>query len=161
MGAALVSVRGARKSFRAGQVVVWALRGLDLEVLPGDFMAIVGFPPAPKLNRLGRLDRSLADESEMRGEELFFGKAQCGVCHPAPTYTDNQMHDLRVEDFYHGRAEGWAKTFTLRGIKDSPPYFHDGRLPTLEDSVEFFNVLLATKLSAGEKEDLLAFLRCL
>jgi cytochrome c peroxidase len=49
----------------------------------------------------------------------------------------------------------------LRGIKDSPPYLHDGRLLTLEDTVEFFNLILGTKLSAEEKGDLLAFLRVL
>ncbi len=126
----------------------------------GDFMSIVGFPPAPKLDRFGRLIAS-ATPAEKRGEELFFGKAQCASCHPAPFYTDNRMHDLRVEEFYTGRAEGWAKTFSLRGIKDSPPYFHDGRLLTLEDTVEFFNLLLGANLTAAEKRDLTAFLRCL
>jgi cytochrome c peroxidase len=71
------------------------------------------------------------------------------------------VHDLRVEEFYPGRAEGWAKTFSLRGIKDSPPYFHDGRLPTLEDLVEFFNIILQTRLTPQEKKDLVAFLLCL
>jgi cytochrome c peroxidase len=71
------------------------------------------------------------------------------------------MHDLRVEEFYPGRAEGPAKTFSLRGIKDSPPYFHDGRLPTLEDTVEFFNLLFQTRLSPAEKADLSAFLLAL
>ena len=54
-----------------------------------------------------------------------------------------------------------VKTFSLRGIKDSPPYFHDGRLPTLEDTVEFFNLILETRLTRDEKQDLVAFLRCL
>jgi cytochrome c peroxidase len=49
----------------------------------------------------------------------------------------------------------------LRGIKESPPYLHDGRLLTLEDTVEFFNVVLGVKLTREEKEDLVAFLRCL
>jgi cytochrome c peroxidase len=71
------------------------------------------------------------------------------------------MHDLRLEDFYAGRAEGWVKTFSLRGIKDSPPYFHDGRLPTLEDTVEFFNLVFQLKLAADEKKDLVAFMRAL
>jgi cytochrome c peroxidase len=53
------------------------------------------------------------------------------------------------------------KTFPLRGIKDSPPYLHDGRLLALEDTVEFFNLILSTKLTAQEKEDLVAFLRAL
>jgi len=58
-------------------------------------------------------------------------------------------------------ADGPIKTFPLRGIKDSPPYLHDGRLLTLEDAVEFFNLMLETRLTAAEKADLVAFLRAL
>ncbi len=134
-----------------------------------EFQALLDFPPAPKLDILGRLDRSKATESELRGEELFFGKAQCSVCHPAPYYTDNSMHNLRVERFFketmiNGRkasADGPIKTFPLRGIKDSPPYLHDGRLLTLDDTVEFFNLVLGLKLKEAEKKDLVAFLRVL
>jgi cytochrome c peroxidase len=125
----------------------------------GDFNSIIGWPPAPKLDRFGRLIPASATPSELRGQALFFGKARCSECHPTPTYTDDKMHDLRVEEFYNGRAEGWIKTFSLRGIKDSPPYFHDGRLLTLEDSVEFFNLILGLKLIEEEKSDLVAFLR--
>jgi cytochrome c peroxidase len=71
------------------------------------------------------------------------------------------MHDLQVERFYVGRPEGPIKTFALRGIKDSPPYLHDGRLPTLHDTVEFFNLIMRLKLTAQEKQDLVAFLLCL
>lgn len=88
-------------------------------------------------------------------------------CHAPPYYTDNSMHNLRVERFYkpkmiNGRyasADGPIKTFPLRGIKDSPPYLHDGRLLTLEDTVEFFNLVLQTKLSEQEKQDLVAFMQ--
>ena len=67
------------------------------------------------------------------------------------------MHDLKVERFYKTQTinglvatkQGPIKTFPLRGIKESPPYFHDGRLLTLEDTVEFFNLVLESKLSAG------------
>ena len=55
-----------------------------------------------------------------------------------PAFVDDYMHDLQVERFYKGRPEGPIKTFPLRGIKDSPPYLHDGRCPTLHDVVEFF-----------------------
>jgi cytochrome c peroxidase len=127
----------------------------------GDFNAIIGWPPAPKLDRFGKLIAAKATAAELRGEALFNGKAKCAVCHPPPFYLDNQMHDLRVEEFYPGRAEGWIKTFSLRGIKDSPPYLHDGRLPTLEDTVEFFNLLLQLRLSRQEKRDLVVFLRAL
>ncbi len=127
----------------------------------GDFNSIVAWPPAPKLDRFGRLIAARATASELRGEALFHGKARCAACHPAPFFTDNQMHDLCVEEFYHGRAQGWIKTFSLRGIKDSPPYFHDGRLPTLEDAVEFFNLIFQLRLGKEEKKDLVGFLRCL
>ena len=54
--------------------------------------------------------------------------------------------------------DGPIKTFTLRGIKDTPPYLHDGRLMTLADTVEFFNLVLGTKLTAEEKDSLVAYL---
>ena len=55
-------------------------------------------------------------------------------------------------------GDGPIKTFPLRGIKDSPPYLHDDRLLTLDDTVEFFN---RTKLAPQEKQDLVLFLRAL
>ena len=133
-----------------------------------EFQELLAFPPAP-LGLDGKLDtrKFAADSTEMRGQELFFGKAQCATCHPAPYYTDNTMHDLQVERFYKTQtinglvatAQGPIKTFPLRGIKESPPYFHDGRLLTLEDTVEFFNLILETRLTSEEKTQLVAFLR--
>jgi cytochrome c peroxidase len=129
----------------------------------------LGFPPAPKLDVFGKLDPSKATPAELHGQEIFFGKGQCGVCHAAPYYTDNLMHDLKTERFFKSEminginevGDGAVKTFPLRGIKDSPPYLHDGRLLTLDDTVEFFNLVLGTKLTGGEKHDLVAFLRTL
>ena len=54
--------------------------------------------------------------------------------------------------------DGPIKTFTLRGIKDSPPDLHDGRLLTLADTVEFFNLVLGLKLNQPEKDDLVAYM---
>jgi cytochrome c peroxidase len=132
-----------------------------------EFMALLDFPPAPKLGIEGRLDSKKATESEMRGQSVFFGKANCGSCHPAPYYTDNSMHNMKTERFYKPRmingrmasADGPIKTFPLRGIKDSPPYLHDGRLLTLGDTVEFFNLILELKLTEQEKRDMVAFMR--
>src|SRR5438128_908459 len=134
-----------------------------------EFQEILDFPPAPKLGVDGRLEAGKATEAERRGETLFFGKAKCGFCHPAPYYTDNLMHNLRAERFFTPRmingemasADGPIKTFPLRGVKDSPPYLHDGRLLTLEDTVEFFNLVSGTRLTQPEKADLVAFLRAL
>ena len=143
-------------------------RGSQVQFM-AEFEELLDFPPAPKLDLFGRVNPQKGSSAELRGQELFFGKAQCAVCHAPPYYTDNSMHNLGAERFFKTKlinglmecADGPIKTFPLRGIKDSPPYLHDGRLLTLEDTVEFFNLILATKLSADEKGDLVAFLRVL
>ncbi len=127
----------------------------------GDFNAILDYPPAPKLGPRMKLIAERSTEAELRGEALFHGKAGCIDCHAGPAFVDDYMHDLQVERFYVGRPEGPIKTFPLRGIKDSPPYLHDGRCPTLEDTVEFFNLVLELDLTAQEKSDLVAYLLCL
>lgn len=127
----------------------------------GDFNAILDFPPAPKLDVFNRLIPEKATQQELWGEELFHGKAKCATCHYGPAFADDYMHDLKVERFYKGRPEGPIKTFPLRGIKDSPPFLHDGRCPTLHDAVEFFNLVLELKLTREEKEALVAYLLCL
>jgi cytochrome c peroxidase len=141
-------------------------RGSQVHAM-AEFQEILDFPPAPKLGIDGKLDPKKATASEMRGQDVFFGKAKCASCHTAPYYTDNLMHNLKTERFFkpqmvNGRManmDGPIKTFTLRGIKDTPPYLHDGRLLTLEDTVEFFNLVLETRLTETEKRDLVAFMR--
>ncbi len=134
-----------------------------------EFQAILDFPPAPKLDIYGELDKTKATPSELQGEVIFNGKGRCVACHPAPYYTDNNMHDLKAERFYNQEMvngmmmahDGMIKTFPLRGIKDSPPYLHDGRCFTLEDVVEYFNLVQQLHLTAEEKTDLVAFMRVL
>lgn len=134
-----------------------------------EFQEILDFPPAPKLKWDGKLDPAKATPQELHGQELFFGKAQCATCHAPPYYTDNTMHNLQTERFFSPQmingikavGDGSIKTFPLRGIKDSPPYLHDGRLLTLEDTVEFFNLVLGVQLNQQEKQDLTAFMKAL
>jgi len=135
-----------------------------------EFQKLLDFPPAPKLRVVdGKLDPAKATQAELHGQELFFGKGQCATCHTPPHYTDTSMHDLHTERFFKEElvngmvmaGDGPIKTFPLRGIKDSPPYLHDGRLLTLDDTVEFFNIVLGTKLTDAEKKDMVAFLRTL
>jgi cytochrome c peroxidase len=132
---------------------------------------IIALPPAPKLLPTGRLDASKASPQELAGEQVFLGKGQCAGCHnPQTSFLDNHMHDLQLERFYKiGQTanglvmlpDGPIKTFTLRGIKDSPPYMHDGRLLTLADTVEFFNLVLGLKLTQQEKDSLVAYMLAL
>jgi cytochrome c peroxidase len=164
-----------RAAYFDGDPVIATKKGVNILDRGGqvhfmaEFQELMDFPPAPKLGIDGKLDPTQATQAELRGEVLFSGKAKCAVCHPGPYFTDNLMHNLRAERFYTPRmvnnemasADGPIKTFPLRGIKDSPPYMHDGRLLTLEDTVEFFNMILGTRLTAPEKADLLAFLKAI
>jgi len=134
-----------------------------------EFQELLDFPPAPKLGWDGKLDPAKATPTEMHGQEVFFGKGQCSSCHQPPYYTDNTMHNLQAERFYRQHIvngmmmadDGPIKTFPLRGIKDTPPYLHDGRLLTLDDTVEYFNLILGRNLTDQERKDLVAFLRAL
>jgi cytochrome c peroxidase len=132
---------------------------------------IIDFPPAPKLDPLNHLDPTQASPAELAGEKVFMGKGRCAECHvPALHFLDNNMHDLKLERFYKvGQVfndqaaipDGPIKTFTLRGVKDSPPYLHDGRLLTLADTVEYFNLVLGLKLTQEEKTSLVAYMLAL
>jgi cytochrome c peroxidase len=140
-------------------------RGSQVHAM-AEFQELLDFPPAPKLDVFGRVDPSLPTREELRGEEIFHNKGWCAECHALPYYSDNLMHNLRVERFYtprdiNGRMasqDGPIKTFPLRGIKESPSYLHDGRLLTLDDTVEFFNLILSVNLTDAEKRSLVAFL---
>jgi cytochrome c peroxidase len=143
-------------------------RGSQVDFM-ADFEEMLDFPPAPKLDLFGKLDPTKATPAEARGQDIFFGRGQCSSCHQPPYYTDNLMHDLKADRFFKPElvnnamevGDGNIKTFALRGVKDNPPYLHDGRLLTLDDTVEYFNLVLGDKLTTQEKQDLVAFLRTL
>ena len=164
-----------RTAYFDGDIVIAAKKGVNplergsqVDVM-ADFEEMLDLPPAPKLDLLGKLDPAKASPAEMRGQTIFFGKGQCASCHQPPYYTDNLMHDLKTERFFKPEmvnyvmevGDGKIKTFPLRSIKDNPPYLHDQRLLTLDDTVEFFNLVLGDKLTSQEKRDLVAFLRAL
>ena len=164
-----------RTAYFDGDHVMAAKKGVHLPdrsdqvSMMAQMQNMIDFPPTPKLDLYGKLIEAKATEQELKGQELFFGKARCAVCHPAPFYLDNQMHDLQLGRFYkpetvrdhYDVAAGPIKTFTLRGIKDSPPYLHDGRLLTLDDTVAFFNIVLSLQLNNEECDAIVAFMRCL
>jgi cytochrome c peroxidase len=141
---------------------------VDQVAMMAQMQNIIDFPPAPKLDATNRLVAAKASAQELAGEKIFMDKGRCAECHiPAQSFLDNQMHDLKLERFYRAGEtvndmvllpDGPIKTFTLRGIKDSPPYLHDGRLPTLADTIEFFNLVLGLRLTQAEKDQLLAYL---
>lgn len=164
-----------RTAYFDGDHVIAAKKGLhlpdrsDAVSMMAQMQNMFDFPPAPKLDPFGKLNPEKASQLELKGEDVFFGKGRCAECHPPPFFLDDRMHDLHLERFFepemingqYNVADGPIKTFTLRGIKDSPPFLHDGRLLTLDDTVEFFNIVLMLNLTDDEKQSLVAYMRCL
>jgi len=91
--------------------------------------------------------------------DLSYGAVLHGQPHAQPA--SERFFTERVINGRKASADGPIKTFPLRGIKDSPPFLHDDRMLTLDDPVEFFNLVLGLKLLPDEKKDLVAFLRAL
>lgn len=82
--------------------------------------------PSPRL-----VDGELS-ESAKRGEKLFASpRIGCAVCHPAPLFTDMQLHALPGTE-YDGPDEGFD-TPTLAEVWRTAPYWHDGRFMTIRE----------------------------
>ena len=118
------------------------------------------FPPAPKLDGRRHAGPGEGHGGRNRGREIVLWKGAMLHLPSGAVYLDNQMHDLHVERFLKNEAGDRPLRRSRCGAsKDSPPYFHDGRLLTLEDTVEFFNLVLELKLTPEEKHNLVEFMR--
>jgi cytochrome c peroxidase len=133
-------------------------------------------------------DRYLAGDSDalkatqLRGEALFFGKAECFHCHPPGALTNEGFFNNGT--FFEGGDVGRQKLtgrtgdlgkFKVPGLRNvavSAPYMHDGSLETLEDVVDHYDrgglghpstdpQIEPLGLSEDEKSDLVAFLKAL
>jgi CxxC motif-containing protein (DUF1111 family) len=106
----------------------------------------------------------------------LFDQVGCAKCH-VPTldgvelYSDLLLHDV-LGDGFQGVTQGLAtsglyRTAPLRGLRDTAPYFHDGRSETIEAAIarhaaEAADVRAAFEaLTELEKAALIAFLRSL
>jgi len=129
-------------------------------------------------------DESAMSESAVRGMKLFLDKrkSKCVICHEPPTFTAMFYHNLGVgmdqDQPDYGRFEvtklesnkGKFKVPTVRDVKDTAPYMHDGSIATLEEVVEFYdkggipNRYLSEEmrgklnLTKQEKQDLVTFM---
>jgi cytochrome c peroxidase len=123
-------------------------------------------------------------DSERRGKALFFGKANCSLCHTGHNYTDEEFYNIGIgsqaKEPDAGRSaiskddKDWGKfkTPTTRALVGREPYMHDGSEATLEAVVDYYdkggtpNKNLSERikplhLTAEEKADLVGFLRAL
>lgn len=110
-------------------------------------------------------DHNAMSPGQVRGFNLFMGKAQCGTCHFAPLfngllppyYTVTELEVLGVPkngslthplwDEDEGRYsvfkikfyKGAFKTPTVRNSSATAPYMHNGSFRTMEEVIEFYN----------------------
>lgn len=98
-----------------------------------------------------RFDKFIAgDKSQLNAEEVegfytFLNKGNCTVCHSGFRFSDQSFNNVGINNKDIGRAKikkrdlwkGAFKTPTLRNVANSGPYFHDGSVSTLKETVEF------------------------
>ena len=120
-------------------------------------------PPA------GSFDRAAAK----RGEAVFNGSGKCSECHMPPLYTDAGYNahtpaEICIDSFQADRGPTGAIGSTLvtpqlNGLwaRSKRGFFHDGRFRTLLDVANHYNACFNLSLSAGEKSDLIEFLKSL
>jgi YVTN family beta-propeller protein len=134
-------------------------RSADLDALAA-FIDSLQMPLSP-----GHNNNEPLTASEQRGKIIFENPALgCVTCHPAPLYTDKQLHDVgtTTDDEKIGPA---YDTPTLNGLYNSAPYFHDGSAATLHEALTFPSPEsehdLSALLTEGELDDLIAYLLAL
>lgn len=110
-----------------------------------------------------RGNKSMLNASEMRGFNLFSGKAKCATCHFTPLFNgtvppnftntesevigvpatpQNKSIDKDLGRYARYQFDIWKysfKTPTLRNIEKTSPYMHNGVYKTLEEVVDFYN----------------------
>lgn len=121
---------------------------------------------------------------QRHGQWIFESKGACWKCHTPPLFTDESFHNTgiavrnskpeagRMAATKNEQDAGKWKTPTLRSVRMTAPYMHNGSLATLEDVLAFYvrggnaNSNLDRRvqkldLSKEDQEALIAFLRSL
>ncbi|WP_404332686.1 cytochrome c peroxidase [Mesobacillus maritimus] len=129
-------------------------------------------------------DSNALTDSELRGMNLFAGKAFCSTCHQGENLSDNNFYNIGITTEDVGRFAvtgeegdiGRIRTPSLYGISHTAPYMRDGSLETLEAVIDYYNrggdghpntsffikqFMSPLGLTYEEKADLLAFLNVL
>ncbi len=129
------------------------------------------FLPNPLLNKDGTLNRQKASPSALRGETIFhrsfpqmMGGKSCASCHiPSSLFLDHKQHNIgSVKNGFDKHShDGALDTPTLLSAKFTPPYFHDGSLPTLHAVNNWFNKKFHLGLTKKELDDLTAYVEAI
>lgn len=116
-----------------------------------------------RFDQFMRGDSTALNKEEIKGFNLFMGKARCATCHfiplfngvTPPKYIKSEAEVIGVpqskKDTIIDPDQGWYntvgipaykhafKTPTVRNIAKTAPYMHNGIYATLEEMMEFYN----------------------
>jgi hypothetical protein len=112
---------------------------------------------------------SLDPAAAARGAKLFRAKAECATCHVPPLFTEPgwNLHtpaEIGIDRFQADRSPTHRyRTTPLKGLwaHEKGGFYHDGRFATLGDVVDHYNRFFKLRLTAGEKRDLVQYLKSL
>ena len=90
-------------------------------------------------DRFLRGDAFALNAEQQRGLRVF-QDAGCILCHGGPMLSDYKLHFIGVTDAPAGRRE--FRTPTLRNLKHTAPYMHNGSMRTLRDVLVFYEELM-------------------
>ncbi len=174
--ARLNTIEGYRAQFRRIYNTGATAEGLVKAIAAYERTLLSGDAPFDRY-QIGDDNNGMSIEA-MRGMRLYFFKANCKECHPPPNFTNDQFHNIGLATRDRGRSiitgeikdTAAFKTPSLRDIKLSAPYMHDGSMVTLEEVVAHYNKggtphpqldvdMVPLQLTADEQADLVAFLR--
>jgi cytochrome c peroxidase len=139
------------------QALAAAIRTLDPPVSAYD-LALAG-------------DASALSPAARRGQALF-AELGCQNCHQPPLFASDSYHAVGVTDTLH-RNNGRARVPSLRGVRSTAPYFHNGSAATLADVIRAYErggqtpgapvspAIQPLLLTEEEVWDLIAFLEAL
>lgn len=137
--------------------------------------------PQTRFDRFIGGDAAALTSVERDGFRLFVGPAGCVGCHAGWRFSDERFHDIGLpsDDPGRGGVEGGIpglkafKTPSLREVRWTAPYMHDGSKPTLDAVLDHYaggfvdrpglstNMVRKLALGPGDRTALLAFLNVL
>lgn len=201
-GLAPVMARLSASAHAADFTRLFGAEGASPRTLAAVLVAYLETLDAPtRFDRFMAGDRAALSDTEVSGLHLFRTRARCANCHFGPRLTDEGFHNLRLSSFGEPAQDlgrftvtgaagdaGRFRTASLRHVRESPPYMHNGLFPTLEGVVNLYDRgggevwarnareaerplygeaarrsphLRPLGLTAGEKAALVAFLKAL
>jgi len=136
-----------------------------------------------RYDRYANGDTNALNLQEKHGMKLFFSKElACSECHVPPLFTDFGFYNIGIETMSVDKGRyrvtelaedlGKFKTPTLRNVALTYPYFHHGKIRSLEAVIDFYNQggnqtsnqdprIKKLGLKEEDKKDLIAFLKAL